>query len=141
MPEVTVKLWVGVLSMEMEEKIFFQDEAVATYDLVGAGSDETALPLGKALVRVVDEHFAFQAVESGGGGPGIFRRMEAVESGLTCWRGGGPRGSAESSERSSVKSSSRAWAEAAVAWAGPRNSRCPRSQTRERCITGDGWRE
>ena len=80
LPEVSIKAWVGVLSMNDEAKVEFVTTP-PTYDF-GTG----VLPYAEALVRVADEHFAFTTAESGGGGDGIFKRMSLVESGLADMR-------------------------------------------------------
>ena len=61
-PEVTIKLWVGVLSIEMPLA-------------------ELSYQFATTILRP-DEHFAFTTAESGGGGDGIFKRMSAVQCGL-----------------------------------------------------------
>ena len=45
------------------------------------------LPYPDALVKVADDQFAFTTAESGGGGEGMFKRMAAVESGLSDMKG------------------------------------------------------
>ncbi|CAE7704640.1 unnamed protein product [Symbiodinium sp. CCMP2592] len=82
-PEISTKVWVGVLSMELEEKVQYLEETLPTYAFISGNPEEIVYPYGKALVTVADEHFAFMTAESGGGGPGIFKRMEAVETGLS----------------------------------------------------------
>ena len=75
--ELVVRLWVGVLAMQAEASVSYQQGVEHTYSF---GAD--ALPYGEALVKVADEHFAFTTAESGGGGEGMFRRMSQVEAGL-----------------------------------------------------------
>ena len=38
-------------------------------------------------MKVADDHFAFTTAESGGGGEGMFKRMAAVETGLSDMKG------------------------------------------------------
>ena len=82
LPEFTLKLWVGVLSMEVEGLIEFEGDAAVPS--IGFGR---VLPYAEALVKVSDEQFAFTSAESGGGGDGIFKRMTAVEAGLLELKG------------------------------------------------------
>ena len=78
LPEVTIKLWVGVLAMEQDALISYEREAGdMKYQFA-----PTVLPYAPALVSMADEHFAFTTAESNGGPEGIFKRMSAVESGL-----------------------------------------------------------
>ena len=82
-PEISTKVWVGIISMELEEKVQYLEDAFVTYAFISGNPEETVYPYGKALVSIADEQFAFMTAESGGGGPGIFKRMEAVETGLS----------------------------------------------------------
>ncbi|CAE7297843.1 unnamed protein product, partial [Symbiodinium sp. KB8] len=82
-PEISTKVWVGIISMELEEKVQYLEDAFVTYAFISGNPEEIVYPYGKALVSIADEQFAFMTAESGGGGPGIFKRMEAVETGLS----------------------------------------------------------
>ncbi|CAE7545289.1 Kidins220 [Symbiodinium sp. CCMP2592] len=75
-PEVTIKLWVGVLAMELESQVEYEAGAEAAKYLF----NPQVLPFAEALVKIADEHFAFTTAESGG--EGMFKRMSAVENGL-----------------------------------------------------------
>ena len=77
-PEVVIKLWVGVMSMEFEAAVSFEESSSENLNF-----GEGVIPYAEALVRVADDQFAFTTAESGGGGEGIFRRMAAVETGLS----------------------------------------------------------
>ena len=80
-PEVNLRVWVGILAMGEEANVVFPGGDV-TYDFGGG-----LLPYPDALVKVADDQFAFTTAESGGGGEGMFKRMAAVESGLSDMKG------------------------------------------------------
>ena len=76
-PELVIKVWVGVMSMEFEAACVFEEGSTETLTF-----GEGAIPYAEALVRLADEQFAFTTAESGGGGEGMFRRMAAVETSI-----------------------------------------------------------
>ena len=74
-----VKMWIGLLHVELEETIEFSEEEMTDLSFVGE-DDYPAVPFGVALVELASEKFTFLTADSGAGGEGkIEDRLKDLE--------------------------------------------------------------
>ena len=76
-----LRVWVGLLSMEMELRAEYLEPTDAETQVVFGGSvSPNTIPLASALVEVAQEHFGFHTAESG-----VCREKEIQKSALQLW--------------------------------------------------------
>ena len=89
----STKVWIGLLDPQMEKDVTFM-EGLAFDHHFGKVEEELALPYGKALVKVANEHFGFVTAESevkqptpSPGKSPLEERMQTLEANLDAIKG------------------------------------------------------
>ena len=89
----STKVWIGLLDPQMEKDVTFM-EGLAFDHHFGKVEEELALPYGKALVEVANEHFGFVTAESevkqptpSQRKPPLEERMQTLEANLDAIKG------------------------------------------------------
>ena len=122
--EVQIRAWVGVLWMEAENLVVFPCPEDVTYRF---GDD--VVRFAEALVWLADDKFAFTTAESGLGGENMFKRMAAVEIGVSelrnmmreALKGGNPKASVHLCH---------------IVWRRPHKTQHPSVSGTHRCLAG-----
>ena len=87
------KVWIGLLDPQMEKDLTFMEDLSFDHHF-GKIGEELALPYGRALVEVANEHFGFVTAESEvkqppmePGAPPLEERMQILEANLEAIKG------------------------------------------------------